>query len=109
MKSEKNVSIFSLIITLLLGVVLGGGLMFLFGEKQNDDINKKSEILTEVMRKWKNNEIKIDDENLKLIKSVKSKAGQEPFQYEVIFEMKDGKQIIYGWKDKNKSSIEEVK
>ncbi|WJE14011.1 hypothetical protein QRD89_00015 (plasmid) [Halobacillus sp. ACCC02827] len=106
MKKERNYKTTIMILSVLLIFMSGFSGFQFFQKYSKEEIENREELLTAVMWEITSGEDNISREDIEDITVLKAKAGVYPLNYDVAINMKNGDQILYSWKDENKSDVQ---
>lgn len=108
MKNKDKPSITVIVLSVLLVLCIVFSAFQYFQRYSAQEVKDREKLLVAVMWEMNNTENKISRDEIKNITVLKSKAGVYPFHYDVVINLKNGKQILYAWKDRNQTEVEKI-
>ncbi|QHT46220.1 hypothetical protein M662_06840 [Bacillus sp. SB49] len=72
------------------------------------ELHDREELLAAVMWEITNEDSGLAKEAIDEITVIKAKAGIPPFNYDVAVNKKNGEQVLYSWKDEEKSAVQRI-
>lgn len=105
MRKDKKYKIIIVILSILLITSLGFSTLQTFGSYGPDEVNEREELLEAVMWELNSEHKSLEKSEIENITVLKSKSGIYPLNYEVALNLKSGEQLLYSWKDQEKSGV----
>lgn len=104
-KKEKKYKVIIVVLSILLIAALGFSTLQSFRSYGPDEVNEREELLEAVMWELNSEHNILEKSEIEDITVLKSKSGIYPLNYEVALNLENGEQLLYSWKDQEKSEV----